>query len=341
MRVASWVMLVFVVVAWVVVVIRTDQHIFTEPTTTTTVTTTTTGVEGRLPCPHECDGDCDPFSACSVCCHNDEGEEMVGDAGLAVPPCKPVADAMLKAASSVKRMVADIEALPPDQRKDWEDHGIVNILNDAISELQNGAADSVYTDAAICDAVEKLDDVGHSGWVAPKTNIANALVDALTALADTGAECAQPGMGLVGATGSEPESATTPCDVEREIQHQIFRAHETIANRIQHDCKFESSDHCEHQVNEVVDTLINAESRLSDDILNATTWDTGCGGPCTVRHAFDSAIYWLNKPIAGCADTDDKPYCEHGEWQIGLLRDWLAQNLKDRDCWYPVDPVSG
>ena len=70
-------------------------------------------VSGKLPCPHECNGDCDPFSACAVCCHN----EAAGDdpsqwhwPGCSEIPCPPPADA--DAAMSY------LEGLPLDERLD-------------------------------------------------------------------------------------------------------------------------------------------------------------------------------------------------------------------------------
>lgn len=57
---------------------------------------TVPGAAGKLPCPHECDGDCDPFSACSVCCRHDAPDPDPAEwhwPGCSMVPCPPPATA--------------------------------------------------------------------------------------------------------------------------------------------------------------------------------------------------------------------------------------------------------
>ena len=172
--------------------------------------------EGKLPCPHECDGDCDPFSACAVCCHNadqptdcdicDEngcdaadwcGEcpscqgAEVSSSGAATPPCVPVQWALDDARKWAKQAIADIEALPDSQEQAWKDNHFVDDLQDIIENMDQADADASVVTPNVCGAVQLVKAFYASGFVAQGTAIDNALESLFLGLEATGEPCAQ------------------------------------------------------------------------------------------------------------------------------------------------------
>lgn len=127
---------------------------------------------GKLPCPHECKGDCDPFSACSVCCHNEELVEMIraGAAGDDAPRdcslcrdngcsvaawCDECDGCKSAYAGSANGCCAYVRANLVTELQTWQSRWEFYDVSDAIGKVQ---ADDLP------GAITSLEGVVHANW---------------------------------------------------------------------------------------------------------------------------------------------------------------------------------
>ena len=111
-------------------------------------------------------------------------------APLPVAPC--LADALVKTSRLADRAIAEIDGLPDDQKKAWEDDHITANLRDVATITGDAAKGLTPADQAACRAHDILMAVLKTGYPARGTPIADALQDAIVALAATGYDCTQP-----------------------------------------------------------------------------------------------------------------------------------------------------
>ena len=105
------------------------------------------------------------------------------------PPCPAALADLERADRAVLRLVAEIDALPADQREKWVAAGVVAKLEQAGQDIHTAADDGAAAPVSVCDATAALTEVAQSGWIGPHTPEADAMVDALAALSDTGWPC--------------------------------------------------------------------------------------------------------------------------------------------------------
>ena len=106
-----------------------------------------------------------------------------------VVPC--LAAALRATSQLTQRAINQIEDLPADQRKAWEDAGIVVGLAGVEQDTAQAAAGDIPAHSVACNAHATLTEALETGFPAQGTPIANSLVNALVALSQTGYDCTQ------------------------------------------------------------------------------------------------------------------------------------------------------